>query len=89
MTAEILAELIGATGPTMTGWKRGSQPKKKKLEALEKLFREAGLEQYTARYLDWGPARKEGTVSIRPHPKSTKPLPELEALKAHRRNRGA
>lgn len=81
MTAEKLAEMIGATGPTMTGWKRGSQPKKKKLEALERLFREAGLEQYTARYLDWGPAGKDGTVKIRPHPKKTTPLPELEALK--------
>lgn len=64
VTAEKLAELIGATGPTMTGWKRGSQPKKKKLEALEKLFREAGLGQYTARYLDWGPSLPEPEVNL-------------------------
>lgn len=59
VTAGKLAKLIGATGPTMTGWKRGSQPKKKNLEALEKLFRKVGLGQYTARYLDWGPTLPE------------------------------
>lgn len=54
VSSEKLAELIGLSGASLNGWKRGSQPKKEHLEALERVFAKAHLFHLSARYLDYG-----------------------------------
>lgn len=54
---EVLAKAIGLTQPSLSGWKSGGRPKPESLEALAKVFLRAGLERFTASFLDWGDQR--------------------------------
>lgn len=54
LTMDMLARAIGLTQPSLSGWKSGGRPKPGSLEALARVFSRAGLERFTARFLDWG-----------------------------------
>lgn len=63
---EMIAKAIGLTQPSLSGWKSGGRPKPGSLEALARLFLSAGLERFTASFLDWGDQRMASVAEAPP-----------------------
>lgn len=65
ITFERLAGLIGRRQSSTSAWKKGSRPTRETLDALERVFLAAGLVQFTARFLDYGPNLADSEAEYR------------------------